>query len=228
MSTTIEDKPAPLPAPTVLHNDGFDAPDEDAGSGIIQGTKLKFSNSAAWLDDNDDVIAKDRQFIGSKIIKVVQMWLLDPKTQKLKPAETRILPPDQLFPDIDHMNAEAPPEQWREHFGTKKGPWEKSLVLYLLDPKNMRGFTYVASSFGGMRAVSDLKADTQRARLLHGANVYPLLTLGDVFMPTQFGGRQRPCFNVVKFIPIGAAPAQPQLAKPEKSKNNDLDDSIPF
>jgi hypothetical protein len=208
-----------LPVTTSPHVDGFDAPDEGGGAGIIKGAKLKFNNTQ-WTDDNDEVIAKERQFIAVKISKVVQKWI------DQKPVETRILGPEQYFPDVERMNAEAPPAEWRDHYGVKKGPWEKSYVVYLLCPESMQGYTYPTSTVGGMRAVSDLKDNVKRARLLRGENVYPLVTLGDAHMPSAYGGRQRPSFKIVKFVPIGAAPAQSpqQLAKPA----NDMSDAIPF
>jgi hypothetical protein len=139
------------------------------------------------------------------------------------PVETHILGPDDYFPDIERMNDNAPPEEFREAFGKRVGPYEKAHVVYLLDPKTMQAFTYPTSTAGGHRAVSDLKGDVQRARLLHGPNHFPVVTLSNVHMPTDYGGRQRPAFKVAKFVPIGPAPAQ-QLAKPK----DDMNDEIPF
>jgi hypothetical protein len=90
----------------------------------------------------------------------------------------------------------------------------------------------VTGTVGGSIAVRELKAAIRRERTLNGPNRYPLVTFGDTFMDTGWGGRQRPCFVVVDYVPIGAAPAQPQQLKAEpgeapKKPNDDIDDDIP-
>ena len=34
------------------------------------------------------------------------------------------------------------------------------------------------------------------ARRIRGQNIYPRVRLGDIHMNTQYGGRQRPTFNI--------------------------------
>jgi hypothetical protein len=227
MSDEVKNNPAQV-------GDGFDDLDNDGSKSIIKGTKVKFTNSGEWLDDFDEVIAADREFIVIKVIKVSQKWIDG------LPAETRILAPDEPFPDVDRLNGEAPRTEWREAFGRKVGPWQNSYVTYLLDPRAMGGFTFVTSTTGGFRAIHDLKEDTRRARMMRGPNMFPLVVLGAVFMKTQYGGRQRPCFKVKGFIALGADNTAPPLeqkpghaqlddpakAKPSGSKNSDLNDEI--
>jgi hypothetical protein len=180
-------------------SDGFDDFDDRAPKSIIRGIKLKFTNNAEWLTATGEVIAPDREFLVIEIIRVTQKWVDG------MAAETRILAPDEPFPDIEQWNAEAPRSEWREAFGRSVGPWQNSYVVYLLDPRTMAGFTFPTSTSGGFRAIQELKDSTRRARMLRGANVFPLVTLDDVFMPTQFGGRRRPCFKIKKFVALGGA-----------------------
>jgi hypothetical protein len=51
------------------------------------------------------------------------------------------------------------------------------------------------------------------ARRIHG-NVYPVVTLADIFMKTRFGGRQRPHFEVKRWADLsgGEATALPAPA----------------
>jgi hypothetical protein len=145
------------------------------------------------------------------------------------------------------MNAKEPPEAKHDAFGKKDlGPYEKALVCYFLDP-NKAAYTYVTSTTGGRIAIEELKKVIRRERQLNGPNRYPLVEFTETWMDTDFGGRLRPAFKVVRFETIGAAaPAQPQqlAAEPEKpvpetpelknkkpapkKPNDDMDDDIPF
>jgi hypothetical protein len=215
--TATDSNPPAAPAPTKV-SDGFDSVDDGGSRSIIRGAKIKFAKTEEWLDEASDVIDPAREFIAVELAKVTQKWIDD------NPAETRILGPDEYFPDIEKLNAEAPPEEWREKFGRKVGPWQNSVVLYLLDPKSMEGFTFVTSAIGGFRAIDELKGHVRRARMMQGANVYPIVTLADTHMRTQFGGRQRPRFKVVRFITLGGA-ARPLL---EPAKPEPVNDAIPY
>jgi hypothetical protein len=209
------------------YHDGFDDPDDGGLRSIIRGAKLKFTNAAKWITGDGDEINAAREFLVVELVRVVQKWIDG------KPVETRILAPDETFPDIDELNAVAPKEEWRDHFGHAVGPWQKSIVAYLLDPATM-------STVGGFKAFNTLKDETRRARLVHGANVFPIVTLGDADMPTQFGHRRRPAFIVKRFVPIGpaaepkpaiAAPASEEPTKPTPKKGDRvgaMDDQIPW
>ncbi len=201
------------PAPAPKRSDGFDD-DDGVGASIIKGEKLKFTNTGEWVDGDGDPIAADREFLIVELMKVNQKWIDG------KPVETHILGSGECFPDIEKLNAEAPRSEWREAFGKMAGPWQNSFVLYLLDPKTMRGFTFPTSTAGGFRAVFELKGDVYRARMLQGDNVYPVVTLADTHMKTQYGGRQRPAFKIVRFVPIGGQ-ARPLLEQPEPEPMND-------
>jgi hypothetical protein len=200
-------------------SDGFDAVlDANGNRSIIRGIKLKFTNNAEWLDDAGDVVDPTRELLVMELMKLSQKWIDG------MPAETRIIGPDEYFPDVDRLNEEAPREEWREAFGKMVGPWQNCIAVYLFDPKTMDAFTWPTSTFGGFRAVDELKGKVKRARMIQGDNIYPLVTLSDVHMNTQFGGRQRPAFKVVRFVPIGG-PARPLL---EETKPEPMNDAIPF
>jgi hypothetical protein len=210
------------PASPMLH-DGFDTPDEGGSGSIIRGMKVKFTKGAEWIDRDKVVIDPARQFFVAEIKKVVQQWL--PGADR---PETRELGPDEFFPDIEKMNAEAPRSEWRTAFGEQQGPYEAAYVLYLFDPRTMEAFTFITPTTGGHRAVDDLKGKVRRARMLQGANRYALVTLGDTHMNTRYGGLQRPDFKVLDYVPLGG-PAKPLLepAKPRLSLRDEMDDGLP-
>jgi hypothetical protein len=200
--------------------DSFDDVDDGGGSSPIKGDKIKYGNDDKWINaKTGEVIPPTRELLVAERIKGTQKWIDD------KPAETRILATGEHFPDIERLNAEAPPEEWTEKFGTKRGPWQNVFFVYLLDPKTLEGFTWPTSTAGGFRAVSELTEHVRRARMLQGAaNIFPVVTLFSTHMNTRFGGRQRPRLEVVRFITLGGQ-ARPLLEQP---KPEPLNDAIPF
>lgn len=213
MNKAGNNTPPAAPAPTKI-SDGFDGVDDGGARSIIRGVKLKFTNSAEWVDEAGEVIVPEREFLVVELAKVVQKWL------DAMPVETRVLAPAEYFPDLEILNAEAPQSEWRDAFGKKVGPWQNSIVAYLLDPKTMEGFTWPTSTAGGFRAIDELKGHVRRARMLQGANVYPVVTLADTHMRTQFGGRQRPQFKVKRFVVLGGV-ERPLLEQTEPEPMND-------
>ena len=105
-----KDKAHPAPvtvieATPVSHetHDGFDSPDEGGSDSILKGEKLKFTRGATWIDRSETVIDPKREFIVAEVKKVIQKWIPD-----VERPETTELGPDEFFPDIEKMNAEAP------------------------------------------------------------------------------------------------------------------------
>jgi hypothetical protein len=186
--------------------DGFDDSDSSGRDSIVKGTKIKFSLEYEWLTAGDEKIDPKRKFLVIELIKVEQKWLPDQKW----PAETIIRAADEKFRNMEALNNAAPRTEWQMKFGKLTGPWQASQVAYLLDPRTLEIFTYIVptDNKGGSRAIRDLKEGTRLARKVRGGNRFPLVTLADTYMPTQYGGRQRPCFKIEDYPPLGQAPAQ--------------------
>jgi hypothetical protein len=198
--------------------DGFE--EEDGRASLIKGIKIKFTKEAQWIMGEDDVIESDREFIVAQIIKGVQKWVDD------RPVETIMLDATAKFPDIEKLNAEASPDEWRLKFDKNVGPWEATYIVYMVCADTWQIFTYPApaATVGASQAVRDLREATRMARRIKGPGLYPKVRLADVFMNTKFGGRQRPCFDIVGYEALGAEQAvltadQPKLieAKPTES-----------
>jgi hypothetical protein len=203
-------------------SDGLDGyADDDAGSSLIKGTKLKFSNDFEWMAGDDTVIAGDREFLVVEIVKAVQKWI------DQRPVETRVLGANEKFPDMDELNAAAPREEWTEKFGKEVGPWDKCYVVYLLDPATMRIYSYPTNTNGGGHAVRELRETTRMARRLHGQNLYPRVRLGDVHMNTQFGGRQRPFFDIVRYEMLGSERATLTAVEPKQIEAKPVEEAKP-
>jgi hypothetical protein len=219
---TNDDATNSTKTPTVPEapRDGFNDVDDSGTGSLIKGTKIKFTNGAEWIDDTGDIIKPDREFIVIGLKRACQKWLDD------LPAETVELGEHESWPDLEQWNEDSPPAEWTTKFGKDQGPWQRCWFAYLLDPKASTGFTWPAGTVGGFRALSELTEATRRARMLQGAGVYPIVTLADRHMNTQYGGRQRPHFVVRGWQVFGAPEASPALDKPA-DKNEDMNDEIP-
>jgi hypothetical protein len=208
--------------------------EEDVGySGLIRGIKLKFSNDSRWLAGKDDPMPPEVELVAVELVRVSQKWV------GCRPVETLYLAPGEEWPDIEELNSQAPKEEWRDVNGQRKGPWENFLVLYLFDPATMQPYTYPTATVGGRRAIGELKRQAKLGRMLKG-NAFPVVTLGETFMPTRFGGRQRPDFKIKRFIPLEpggesiAAENTPLLGEKKPSgphkpnDGDDMNDEIPW
>jgi hypothetical protein len=187
--------------------DGFDSY-EDAVEGeegqsasgrIIQGTRIKFTNEACWVDDADEELPASLELVVVDIRRVVQKW----KDQQ--PIETIVLGPGEKYPDVKKLNEESPKDEWVEGpDGKPRGPWQAQHIAYLLDPNTMGRYTWPTGTIGGAICVRDLVDRVQWMRKFRGAHVYPVVRLADTFMNTRFGGRQRPLLEVKRWVALGS------------------------
>ena len=179
-------------------DDGVEGDDRPQGAGIIQGTLIKFTNEYTWVMRDGEELPENLELCPVDVLRVVQKW------HDQQPIETIILEPHQKFPDIKRMNEEAPKEELVEGpDGKMRGPYQAQHIVYLLDLETMDKYTFPTGTNGGRRAVRELRNKLVWMRKLRGANVYPVVTLSDTFMPTQFGGRQRPHFIVKRWVRLG-------------------------
>jgi hypothetical protein len=196
--------------------DGFDYDDPDeteAGSRrVIQGSKFVFTNESVWIDQDENEVPADRELIIAERVRLLQKW----GKNGGPPLESRFLDPGEKKPDIEKLNDATPRSEWRTGFnGKPEGPWQLSWVVYLFDPKNGAKATYITSTTGGNMAIGALSEQVKNIRKLYGDDkIYPVVTLSDTFMPTQWGGRQRPDFKVLRFVRFGNG--NEALSAPEK------------
>ena len=233
--------------PTVIDNfagweDGVEGEDRPQGAGIIQGTLVKFTNEARWVTRDGEELPENLELVAVDVARVVQKW------SDQQPIETIALKPDEKFPGLEKKNEETPREEWVEdQNGNMVGPWQAQHILYLLDLKTMDKYTYPTGTVGGRIAVRDLRDKIMWMRRLRGPNTYPVILLTDTFMKTNWGGRQRPHFRIVRWVRLGgesdqtvaalpapvSSPATPQaqLDLPEvkePSIKEEIGDEIPF
>jgi hypothetical protein len=242
-----DDEVTKLPTTTV-HLDGFEGCSDEVEGGdeqekssnrVIHGELVKFTNEATWITGAGEELAPELELIVIDIGRVVQKW------HEGSPVETIVLAPGEKFPDVKKLNATVPQELWEEGpDGRPRGPWQAQYVVYLLNPRDMSRYSWPTGTTGGGICVrEDLRDRVQWMRRFRGANVYPVVRLTDTFMNTRYGGRQRPSFEIVKWItldggdgggdalpapnppklpPQGAQAAAPAAAAPAADNEEDL------
>jgi hypothetical protein len=210
-----------LPTTADAHIDGFEGyedeveGDERVLSRVIQGELVKFTNEATWVPRDGEELSPDLELIVVDIGRVVQKW------KDGQPIETITLAPGQKFPDVEKLNAEASQEEWEEGpDGRPHGPWQAQHMVYMLNPLTMDRYSYPTGTIGGAIAVSDLVDKVKWMRRYRGQHVYPIVTLSDTFMKTRWGGRQRPHFEIKRWVTLGgggnALPAADQPLLPDQ------------
>jgi hypothetical protein len=237
MENEVAKKPAqPLDGFTGFE-DAVEGDEQQTSNRVIQGELVKFTNEVSWVTGAGEELSPDLELIVIDVGRVVQKW------QDGNPVETIILAPGQKFPDIEKLNAKVPQTEWEEGpDGKPRGPWQSQHVVYLLDPRKMARYTWPTGTTGGAICTRDIVDRVGWMRKFRGARVHPVVTLTDVFMNTRFGGRQRPHFNIVKWVSLdgGGAlltptelpalespPTAPPEVKPPSAKEA-TDDEIKF
>jgi hypothetical protein len=100
------------------------------------------------------------------------------------------------------LNNGYPRSEWREGFnGELVGPWAGQHTVVFVDPETMVRYWWPSpiTTIGSARAVRDLVDQTRlMRRFKRQANLYPIVELSHTFMPTRYGGRERPHLIVKK------------------------------
>jgi hypothetical protein len=188
------------------HAEGADRPQ---GTGIIQGVLLRFTNEAKWTTRDGDELSPNLELVAVDVIRLVQRW------QDQRPIETRVLAAGEKFPDLKALNESVPKDEWIEGpDGQPRGPWQNQHLLYLLDPATMSKFSYVTGTIGGAICVRDLVERVQWMRKFRGPNTYAVITLSTSFMPTKYGGRQRPSLLIKRWVSLDGAEPLPSMPSP--------------
>jgi hypothetical protein len=135
--------------------------------------------------------------------------------------------------------------------GQPRGPWQGTHLLYLGDPETMNRLSYPTSTVGGIICIRELRDKIcWMRRLKRSSDIYPVVRFAKKWMNTRFGGRNRPHFEIVRWVRLGGeggevealpsptAPTSPAtaVAKPENmpltevkepTLAEEMDDAIP-
>jgi hypothetical protein len=193
--------------------DGFSVP-EKGGNSLIIGKMLKFTIDGKYKIDKADILPDGTTLVA---IGVKTVWV---KWQDGKPVEHPITQPGQLHPD----RADLPDQDqttWEPgKDGEPSDPWKDTRYLHLIDPRTGQDYSFVTDTFGGRKAVGELKSQITNVRFAHPGAV-PVVQLGSTRWKTNFGLILRPEFKVVGWRNEGNAPVQithgPQNKPPEQA-----------
>jgi hypothetical protein len=194
--------------------DGFDTwsdeveDDTELRTSAIKGRRIKF-NDSVWTVGKEP-LPKGTRKVAIDVKRVVLKWPTDGSAP-----QTRFLEPGEKFPNTKKLNEETPRSEWRKGHNGLEGPWMNQHVLHLIDQISMDEFSYPASTDGGHRAVAELVDRTELKRRFCGPGACPIVEFGDTFMPTKYGGRQRPFFNIVGWVSLTGGNALSTTVLPE-------------
>jgi hypothetical protein len=172
---------------TISNDDGFAV--QEKNSTTIIGRMLKFTDGQFVMDKTEKLPA-DTKLVA---IAVVTAWV---HWRDGKPVEHLVTHPGQAHPEREDL-ADLDSSKWPRGLSDEPNdPWKDTRYLHLIDPLTGADFTFVTDSWGGRRAVSDLKSQIVNVRRAHPAAV-PIVQLGKTPMKTKFGVKQRPQFGVI-------------------------------
>jgi hypothetical protein len=186
--------------------------DKRFGSALV-GTRLKFTNDATWVSVNGEDFS-DRVLLATNVRRLETKWI-----DGLPSPESRELQAGDKFRDLDALNETCPRSEWRDCWGTMKGPWERQYVIEFADIKTMEQYSWPTSTTGGCWAASELVDRINKKRRLEGRNdLWAYVKLSHCYMKTKWKGRERPDCKIVDWYSppkseavIEPAPAQPLL-----------------
>lgn len=130
-------------------------------------------------------------------------------------------------PERDELD-ENDPSKWP--LGLNNKPSDPWVLQYLVPLESMDGEVriFVASSFGGRRAVSELCSAYGRRRVKDPSCGQPIIRLDKGLMPTRnFGDVARPQFTIVGWDDQGIRGEVKEIAT-EAMKREEFNDEIPF
>jgi hypothetical protein len=202
--------------------DGWDAAAGDLSASPVKGSLVKFDAGQFFLGKERTPIAADRGFVA---LDTAEGWQYLKKGAPPEFSMRRLGGPKPPRPD-SYTDAGAWPLGLN---GEPEDPWKYTRYLYLVDPLSAETFSFASSSFDGERGIGDLTSQIQLMRNARPGAV-PVITLASRMMPTRFGPKPRPFFQVQSWRVRGGD--EPKLLIEHVDDNvetvNALDDEIPF
>ena len=200
--------------------DGFSVA-EKSGNNLIVGKMLKFTIDGKYKADKADILPDNTTLVA---IDVTTAWV---KWEDCKPVEHRITQPGRVHPDRDDL-----PDQdkttWEPGLnGEPSDPQRDTRYLRLIDPRTGQDYTFVTDTYGGRKAVGELKSQIGNVRFAYPGAV-PLVQLGRAMMKTSFGLKPRPEFKVVGWRNKGNAPVHLTHSPQDKPPEQHLSVEPPF
>ena len=137
-----------------------------------------------------------------QILSLLDAAIMKRREQMHMPAIDDPLPhqPDSAF----LLNEASPRSEWGEDYnGNPQGPWQRQRVVHFVDLNTMEKFTWPSGTVGADICVCEFRERVRMMRQFRGARCFAIVTFGDAYMHTKYGGRQRPDLRIVRWITLG-------------------------
>ena len=175
--------------PDIVKADGFSVA-EKAGNNLIVGKMLKFTIDGKYKVDKTDHLPDNTTLVAMDVATAWVKWGGD------KPIEHWITQPGLVHPERADL-PDRDEARWEPGInGQPADPWRDTRYLRLIDPRTGQDYTFVSDTYGGRKAVGDLKSQIGNVRFAYPGAV-PVVQLGSTMMKTGFGLKPRPEFKVV-------------------------------
>lgn len=135
----------------------------------------------------------------------------------------------EVAPERDEL-PDNDPTHWQNGIDNRpRDPWVLQYLLPMEDPETGEVCIFIASSFGGKRAVADI-CQTWATKARRNANVgQPLVRLAKTMFPTKnYGNVVRPSFELIGFVDSSAAEPLREIDTKTIEADTDMNDEIPF
>ena len=201
--------------------DGFSVA-EKSGGNLIVGKMLKFTIDSKYKVDKADILPDNTTLVA---IDVTTAWV---NWQDDKPIEHRVTRPGQIHPDREDLPDQDEAMWERGLNGEPADPWRDTRYLRMIDPRTGQDYTFVTDTYGGRKAIGDLKSQISNVRFAYPGAV-PVVELGSTMMKTAYGLKPRPEFKVVAWRnkQESAVPLLTQRQEQPSEVNPPFNDEIP-
>jgi hypothetical protein len=186
---------------------------QEKGASLILGKLIKFSEGQYTVDKTEPLVPGSR-FIANDVVTCWVFW------DNGRPREHRVTQPGGYHPDRSEFG-QLDKEEWPiGPGGEPSDPIRDTRYVHLIDQKTGQNYTFITDSFGGLRAVGDLKAAIMNVRTQQ-PTARPIIELGAVRWKTKHGQKLRPDFEIKGWLGgtdyKSNAPIQPLLSGPSEA-----------
>jgi hypothetical protein len=205
---------------------------ENAGN-YIQGDSIRFRDGRYFIGKEGRAAPEAMRLVVADLRSVWVRW------ENGRPAEQVEQRPGERLITLKELGF-LHENEWEEGLdGSPQDPWQDSRYLGLVDPKTAASYTFITATRGGRSAIAALSDQIARAQRAH-LGALPIIELRWVEMPTQYGRKTKPLFEVVDWR-RGEGAEPPPPSAPERARgqmtiesgrramsSNPIDDDIPF
>jgi hypothetical protein len=242
MPKQLENSVNQIAVQTQTTNDGWNDADADSGR-MIRGQLIRCNDGRWFYSKEGTPVEPGARFLAAGTLATLVRW------QNGQPTEVLTKQSGEPLPAVDDLNSQIDESEWELGLdGKPRPPWQAQRLVYLVNTTTYSKVTFVTSSFGGARAIADLRDAIETRRRLYGDGAVPVVEPVSTPWKTRFGVKVRPAFKIVGWIgattqaQVGITPMQTQIeakpaaastaikefVAPKKLVAADLDDEIPY